>query len=192
MKYSDIKQALYNSEAMENVADGWHISVPFLCRIKKNTYDAFACTVERENARLVKLLLVDSMTGKVDTMEPREVAETFGLDTLTCEADQIEDYDRYLADVDRYEELYDENYSDLIRDLPVDNASALELGELLVKSVGKIFFQRIIARIADDFLNRLMKKKKEQPLTDDIHVYNEEDLREEEEDIIAHAVKPEE
>lgn len=192
MKYSDIKQALYNSEAMENVPDGWHISVPFLCRIRKNTYDAFACTVERENARLMKLLLVDSVTGKVDTMEPQEIAQTFGLETLTCEADRIENYERYLADVDRYEALYDENHSDLIRDLPVENTSALELGELLVKSVGKIFFQRIIARIADDFLNRLSKKKKVQPLTNDIFVQDEEGLKEDGEDIVAHAAKPEE
>lgn len=191
MNYSDIKQALYRSEAMENVADGWHISVPFLCRLGGKTYDTFACTVERENARLVKLLMVDSMTGKVDSMEPQKALEVFGLDTLTCEADSIEDYDQYLDAVERYEMLYEENHSDLIRDLPVENVVAQELAKLLVQSVGKILFQRIVVRIADDFLNRLTKKKK-QPNANDILVYGEDDLEQEDEDLIEHASKPEE
>ena len=161
MKYCDIKQALYNSDVMEELPDSWKISVPFLCRIKKNTYDAFACTVERENARLMKLLLVDSMTGKVDTLEPEEVVDLFGLDTLSCPAEPIGDYDRYLADKDQYEQLYDENHSDLIRDIPIDNATAAKIGKLLVQSVGKVLFQKVVSKVADQFLNQLSQKVRE-------------------------------
>ena len=153
MDYSQIMNILYNSKEIANIVDSMERSVPFFCTVKGKETISFLYWETFDSLELRKLLAVDSSSGEIYTLDREELAEGFGLSSLTFSPIVISDYDEYFADKDRYEEIFkllcesSENYPKY----------GHEQYELLKRIVGQELFDGFFSIAAADYLSKLTR-----------------------------------
>lgn len=140
MEYSKVKDALYQSEAIQDIPDKWEKSIPFKCSIQGKTYDSFLYWIASSNqAEIKRMICIDCETGVIRTFSPDEIVECFGISNLIFNVIPITDYDTYF----RAKEEYDIFYSSLCGNI----------AEQIDYSKGLVLIKTILG---EDCLNKIM------------------------------------
>lgn len=85
MNFEEVKDLLSKSLEVANIVDSWYEGMPFLFQVEEQLYDAFIYTSEkRDNNEFLKpqkVILVNCKTGKVSSIESKELIEKYGCET---------------------------------------------------------------------------------------------------------------
>lgn len=154
MEYSRIKDALYQSSEMMKIPDKWEESVPFRCSISDEEYDSFLYwSTSGTQSEIKRMICINSVSGKILTMEPQEMIESFKLKSLLFDANLIKDYDAYFEAKEKYERFYS---SFCVGGNSFSNS--LNVYKLLIILTGESFMKNILSNVAGHFIEMICGK----------------------------------
>lgn len=145
MDYNRCKQALYNSEAMENIPDSWKEEVPIIfdeCGIRKIGF--LFSIVKNGKTKLKKMIAVSIENIEVVEYTIEQLKEKFQVSDQYLETISISDYDMYFSKKERYEGMF----------LDIINGNK-NMKENLVQLTKELFsieqYEKIVLRIGMNF-----------------------------------------
>jgi hypothetical protein len=151
VEYSRVKDILYQSTELMKIPDKWEESVPFRCSIGDEEYDSFLYwSTSGTQSEIKRMICVNSVSGKILTMEPQEMMESFKLKSLSFDANLIKDYNAYFDAKEKYEMFYS---SFCIGGNSISNS--LNAYELLVLLTSEKFIKNILSNVAGNFIEKI-------------------------------------
>lgn len=107
MKYIEAKQYLYNSEEIANIPDRWQNSLPFICVIDNQIYDAIFYYTNTRTFDIHRMLLINVNDGSILTLDKNELQDKYDISQRDCFIKSPKDYDNHFKDLDSYETKYE-------------------------------------------------------------------------------------
>lgn len=124
MEYNECKQALYNSELIGNIPDSWKGEVPIIFEEYGEKKIGFLFSkVGDGKTKLKKMIVVSIENAKIVEYNARQLKENFQISTQSMKAIQINDYDIYFKQKQKYEEMI----SNIVNNKAVINKEFIQL-----------------------------------------------------------------
>lgn len=152
MKYSEIKNVLYNSTEIQQIPDKWEESIPFFCKINEEELVAFLYWNVSDSLTIKQFIGVNQKTGNVLQLKAEELSSLFGIPVEMIKPIAINDYTKYFSDKERYEKIFCEfcNSNNTFSKFGQEELS------LLKEIVGTDLFERVFANLAKEYINSLL------------------------------------
>lgn len=150
LKYSEIKNILYNSTEIQQIPDKWEESIPFFCKINDTEFVAFLYWRVSDTLTIKQLIGIDPRNGKVVKLSAEELHNLFEISVEKIKSVEINDYTKYFSDKDQYERIFCEFCNNRF------SIYGQEALPLFKKIVGTDLFDRVFVKLATEYLDRLL------------------------------------
>lgn len=106
MDYNECKQALYNSDAMENIPDSWKEEVPIIFEDSGIRKIGFLFSIVKNGKTKLKRMIAVSLKDiEVTEYTIEQLKEKFKVNDQYMEAVNVTDYDEYFLKKEKHESM---------------------------------------------------------------------------------------
>lgn len=147
MNYKSIRTILYESEEILDIPDRWQEALPILSNYQDELSDVFIYFIENEMIEIKRAIIISAITGNISVLTTNEIRKVFGLVTRELPSKKITDYDKYFAQKDEYEQIYEQTHDEIINDPNQSNALLHSVDELYRMVMGEEFYNCIYKTI---------------------------------------------
>lgn len=147
MNYKSIRTILYESEEILDVPDRWQESLPILAMYQNELSDVFIYFIENEVIEIKRAIIISTISGNISVLTTDEIQTSLGLIAKEFPSKKITDYDKYFAQKDEYEQIYEQAHDEIISN-PNQSSTLIQRVDDLYKMVmGEEFYNGIYKNI---------------------------------------------
>lgn len=147
MNYKSIRTILYGSEEILDVPDRWQEALPILGMYQDELSDVFIYFIENEMIEIKRAIIISTSSGNISVLTTDEIQTSLGLIAKEFPSKKITDYDKYFAQKDEYEQIYEQAHDEIISN-PNQSSTLLQSVDDLYKMVmGEEFYNGIYKNI---------------------------------------------
>ncbi len=171
MKFSDVREILYNSDEISWMDDSLEESVPFVCRINDVPMDGFLYWDQQgDQLEVKKMIAISREDRSLVSLDTDGIKQQFGIDRMTYNSPVIDNYDEYLDKIDEYVEIYERLFEDKSE---CEKYGEREYG-LLGDIMGSDIMKNLILIVAKEFVKWLFGSVLNKKNNNDPNIQNEE------------------
>lgn len=147
MNYKSIRTILYESEEILDIPDRWQEALPILAMYQDELSDVFIYFTENEVIEIKRAIIISTSSGNISVLTTDEIQTSLGLIAKEFPSKKITDYDKYFAQKDEYEQIYEQAHDEIISN-PNQSSTLIQRVDDLYKMVmGEEFYNGIYKNI---------------------------------------------
>lgn len=147
MNYKSIRTILYESEEILDIPDRWQEALPILAMYQDELSDVFIYFIENEVIEIKRAIIISTSSGNISVLTTDEIQTSLGLIAKEFPSKKIKDYDKYFAQKDEYEQIYEQAHDEIISNPNQSNTLIQRVDDLYKMVMGEEFYNGIYKNI---------------------------------------------
>ena len=148
MNYKSIRSILYESEEILDIPDRWQEALPILAMYQDELSDVFIYFIENEMIEIKRAIIISASSGNISVLTTDEIQTSLGLIAKEFPSKKIADYDKYFAQKDEYERIYEQAHDEIISNPNQSSTLPQSVDDLYKMVMGEEFYNGIYKNIA--------------------------------------------
>ena len=147
MNYKSIRTILYESEEILDVPDRWQEALPILAMYQDELSDVFIYFIENKMIEIKRAIIISTSSGNISVLTTDEIQTSLGLIAKEFPSKKITDYDKYFAQKDEYEQIYEQAHDEIITNPNQPSTLPQSVDDLYKMVMGEEFYNCIYKNI---------------------------------------------